>query len=524
MSFISSVKNYYTKYPFRVILLSALFLRLSAAFFSEGYAFHDDHFCVTRVAQSWANGIPHWLETGTPPKHSMLYAGINAGIIWIAELFGANDPYSKTTFMRLFHALYSMLIVVFGYRITLLISDEKKANLVGWILGLLWFMPFMGVRFLVEMVCIPPLMMGFYYLIKQHKESSNKTYIWLLAGFLFGLAFAVRYHTILFAGGLGLVLLYRKEWLGSLIFSVGFVLAAFVTVGLIDLIFFEYPFHSIVEYFAYNSANANNYISGSPFKFTLTTFGFLIPPISVFLMIGYARSLKIEPMMFWAVLVFFVFHSAFPNQQERFILPMFPLLIILGVVGWKELADNSEFWKKYAIIPSVSWKFFWTVNIIGGLFMAFTFSKRDRVEPLHYLSTMPDVNAVIMENEKSVKQPPVFYLGENTSDFNEWNVGILGLSNEEKLSDDHKVTFSLDPNKSNEELLGELDSAHKEPNYVVFQGVKELESRKQRINNLFPTKSLTELNVVRPSLLDRMLHFLNPRIHRDQTATIYKLD
>ena len=495
-----------------------------AALFSEGYAFHDDHFCVTRVAQAWANGIPHWLETDTPPKHSMLYAGINAGIIWFAELFGANDPYVKTAFMRVFHALYSMLIVVFAYKTTLLISDEKKANLVGWILALLWFMPFMGVRFLVEMVSIPPLMIGFYYLIKQHKETTNKIGIWLLAGFLFGLAFAVRYHTILFAGGLGIVLLYRKYWLGSVLFTIGFIAAAFLTVGLIDVIFFDYPFHSIVEYFAYNSENANNYISGSPFKFTLTTFGFLIPPVSVFLMVGYTRSYKIEPMMFWGVLVFFVFHSAFPNQQERFILPMFPMLIILGVIGWKNLVENSEFWKKYAVIPNASWKFFWTINIIGGLFMAFTFSKRDRVEPLHYLSTLTDVKSVIIENEKGVKQPPVFYMGQNSTDFNEWNVGILGLTDEQKMAAENKVTFSIDPNKTDEAFMSELEAAKKQPNYVIFQGVKELDKRKERITNLFPGKKLTELNVVKPSMLDRLLHFFNPRIHRDQTATICKLD
>ncbi|QSE96230.1 ArnT family glycosyltransferase [Fulvivirga lutea] len=518
------VQEYYAQYPFKTILIVAVIARLLAALFSEGYAFHDDHFDVTRVAQSWANGIPHWLETGIPPKHSMFYAGINAGFIWVVELFGASDPYVKTTFLRIIHALYSVLIVVFGYRLALLLSDEKKAKLVGWILALLWFFPFMGVRFLVEMVCIPPIMIGFYYLIKNLRQEIRSTVPWVLAGLLFGLAFAFRYHTILFAGGLGLVLLYRKEWTGSVLFTLGYLIAAFLTVGMIDIIFFDYPFHSIVEYFAYNSSNANNFISGSPFKFTLTTFGFLIPPISVFLMIGFIRSYKVEPLIFVAVLVFFVFHSAFPNQQERFILPMFPLLVVMGTIGWKSWADSSDFWSKYKIIPSISWKFFWTVNIIGGLFMSFTFSKKDRVAPLHYLSQKQDVEAVLIENEKSVKQPPVYYLGENSSDYNEWDKGILGLTKEEKLADDHKVVFSFDPRKTKGELLDEFSDAQKRPNYVIFQGVKELEARKDMVKSIFSGKQLTFEKEIKPSALDRLLHFFNPRIHRDQTANIYKIN
>ncbi len=506
----------------------ALILRVLAAFFSEGYAFHDDHFCVTRVAQNWANGLPHWLETGTPPKHSMLYAGVNAGIVWFVDLFGTQDPYVKTTALRLAHAVYSMLIVLLCYRITLLLSDEKKAQLVGWIIALLWFMPFMGVRFLVEMVCIPPVLGGFYLLIKQYTNKDSDIWVWLIAGALFALAFAIRYHTILFAGGLGLVLLYRRQWLGSLLFTLGFLVSGFATIGLIDLIFFDYPFHSIVEYYAHNSANATKYISGSPFKFTLTTFGFLIPPVSIFLMVGYIRSFKIEPMMFVAVLVFFVFHSSFPNQQERFILPMFPLLIILGVLGWKSLSKDSRFWNKYSMINNVSWKFFWIINIIGVLFMSFTFSKKDRVAPLHYLSTKDDVRAVIVENERSVKQVPVFYMGENATDFNEWGKGVIGIEKmieEGTIEDDRfEVVFSLGKEKSIDALRKEFKQASKIPNYIIFQGTNELDNRKQRVQGLFPNKQLIFEAEIDPSALDKILHFFNPRVHRDQTATIFKID
>ena len=132
----------------QTILLVALVFRLLAALFSKGYAFHDDHFCVIRVAQNWAYGIPHWIESPVPPKHSMLYAGINAAFIWLAESVGVQDPIVKTTFLRLVHAFFSLLIVYYSYRITELIASAKDAALVGWILSLLWFMPYLSVKFM----------------------------------------------------------------------------------------------------------------------------------------------------------------------------------------------------------------------------------------------------------------------------------------------------------------------------------------------------------------------------------------
>lgn len=521
MKLISSIQSFYQSHPLRLILLVAIGIRLLAALFSEGYAFHDDHFCVTRVAQSWASGIPHWLESGIPPKHSMLYAGVNAALIWTAELLGFSDPYAKTTFLRLFHAFYSTLIVLLCFRITALISTNKNATIVGWITALLWFMPFMSVRFLVEMVCIPPVLAGFYYLLKASNRQNNLFILYALAGALFGIAFAIRYHTILFAGGLGLVLLYRKEWQGAITFTIGYLAAAFISVGLIDIIFFDYPFHSIVEYFGFNSANANNFVSGSPFKFTLTTFGFLIPPVSVFLMIGYIRAAKLEPMMFVAVLVFFVFHSSFPNQQERFILPIFPMMIILGVIGWNMLTERSNFWNQKGLASKISWWFFWTLNVSVALFMAFTFTKKDRIAPLHYLSQQKDVSSVIIENEKSVKQPPVYYGGDALVDYNEIDEEILGVTKQEVI-DHYNVVFRFGKKKSGEELMSEMNELNKDPNYIIFQGTNDLQERINRVTVLFDDAEWVKVNEIRPSMLDRILHAMNPRVHRDQTAIIFK--
>ncbi|MDX1629990.1 MAG: mannosyltransferase, partial [Fulvivirga sp.] len=194
-------------HPLQIILVIALAIRLLAAFFSKGYAFHDDHFDVIKVAQDWIQGIPHWIDDPVPPNHSMFYAAINAGILYVAELIGITGPQAKMTVVRLLHAVYSLLIVYLGYKIALKLSTRGYAVTVGLMLALLWFMPYLGVKNLVEMVCIPPLMGAFYILLKDEVKLTT----WLLAGMLMGLAFAFRLHTIIFAGGLGLVMLLKKQ-------------------------------------------------------------------------------------------------------------------------------------------------------------------------------------------------------------------------------------------------------------------------------------------------------------------------
>src|SRR5690606_2639465 len=136
-----------------------------------------------------------------------------------------------------------------------------------------------------------------YFMLKQDDRKKNLHFLW--AGALFALAFVLRYHTALFAVGAGMVLLYRRQWKEAAWLVLGFLLMATLIQGTIDLIFFDYPFHSVVTYFFYNTDNAYNYSTGPVYRFLLTILGFMVPPISVYLLLGYSRTAKLAPMLFW---------------------------------------------------------------------------------------------------------------------------------------------------------------------------------------------------------------------------------
>lgn len=518
---------YFNDHPLRVIIFIALFFRIIAAFFSQGYAFNDDHFDVITVAEHWVYGLPQWIMPEEPPRHSIFYVFLHYILFSGLEIIGFDDPQQKMLVVRLFHAFYSTLIVYFGYKITEKLSNESNAITVGLILSVLWFMPFMSVRNLVEMACIPPYLAAFYLMISANKSSEFKWYNWMLAGGLFALAFVLRYHSILFLGGAGIILLFWKKWKEASYLSIGFVVIAFAIQGTIDIILFKYPFHSIVAYYEFNAKDQNLLIVGPAYRFILTVLGFLVPPVSIFLVYGYIKSYKVELMMFAAGLLFFLFHSYFPHKQERFILPLFPILIILGTIGWNNFILHSQFWMKRSKILKYSWRFFWIINITVSLAMALTFSKKSRVAPLSYLSEQNDLDDIVIEtSDDGVSTPPLFYLGKlavNYTDFtqNNYNTWTPFKGTDQQLPESIIKVFTRGTEKPLLQLEEEISSLKGQPNYFVFVGKENLNERIANIEEIY--NGLTFVKSIDASLYDKVLHFLNPRVHADEYVNIYKI-
>ena len=123
------------------ILLLALVVRIIAAVFSQGYGMHDDHFLVIEASASWTEGYDynHWLPwsqntQGHPEGHSFTYVGLNYCYFAVMKGIGVSDPEILMLVNRLIHALLSMLVVIYGIKITEKlagISSTKKGGVVA---------------------------------------------------------------------------------------------------------------------------------------------------------------------------------------------------------------------------------------------------------------------------------------------------------------------------------------------------------------------------------------------------------
>jgi hypothetical protein len=137
------IRYYLKNETYKSILLVALILRLVAVIFAKGFGMHDDHFLVIEVAQSWVDGYDYnnWLpwspgNSGIPQGHSLFYVSIHFLILSFFKFIGFTNPDYQMYAIRLMHALYSLLVVALGYKITLKLSDKHSADWVGWLLGL----------------------------------------------------------------------------------------------------------------------------------------------------------------------------------------------------------------------------------------------------------------------------------------------------------------------------------------------------------------------------------------------------
>ena len=474
-----------------------------AVVFSKGFGWIDDQFLVIEVAQSWVDGTDFygWLPaedgSGSAKGFSLFYTGIHYLLFKLFELIGLTNPQGKMYVVRLIHALWSLLTIHYGYKIALHYSEKPIANRVGWLLALFWIFPFLSVRNLVEYVSVPLLVYGTWLVIRQENRTSLLTFLW--AGFLFGLAFNIRFQTLLFTTGIGIVLLYRKKWAETLIMGVGLIAAVVLIQGGIDYFTWGKPFIQLETYVSYNMKHSLEYTTGPWFHYILFLVLALIPPISIFLLFGTFRVFKKMMIIFIPIIIFSVFHSWYPNKQERFISTIIPFIIITGVVGWNMIEDgilNPSFMRKWT---KRSWVFFWIINIILLIPISTMYSKKARVESMCYLSKYESLSDFLIEdsNKNVLRFPPQFYLQK-------W-INYEALMQ----ADDFETYKSRNIQKA----------ADHQPGFILFFQPDNLDSRVERMKTVFP--ELIYETTIEPGLLDKLLHWLNP-INDNQNIYIYR--
>lgn len=499
---VSQIQNKYT--PLQIILGLGILFRLIAVIFSKGFGWFDDHFLVIEAAQSWVDGYDYnyWLPDSNypmrqPQGHPLFYVGIHYFILKFLTFIGLQDPQIKMVFIRLLHAAWSLLIITYGYKIAEHFSNKRTALYVAGFLSLFWFMPFLSVRNLVEFVCIPPLLISTWLLIK---EKNYKTFFF--AGIWLGVALSIRFQTVFYIAGIGLALLLMKPNFKLLISCLlGFTFVVLITQFAVDQFIWGRPFAELGAYIQYNIDNANMYGTNIWHMYFDLILTLLIPPLSFLLFGGWLVSWKKIPILFWPILFFLIFHTYFPNKQERFVLTILPSLIIVGTIGMFSIYENYK-----NRIPSKLFKFskgfVIVINIILIFIISFSYSKRNRVEAMTYLHKQPDLKMVMIDDsnrENDFTMPPLYYLGK-------WH-SVIGITKQFYL-DSVRYQFSIIP-----------DSV--KPNYIVFWRNENINARVDSFRKLFPnTKYVT---TIEPSFIDKTLNWLNP-LNDNETTYIYKIN
>jgi len=503
-SLLHSIGRLKEEKPLLLIMVLALIFRLIAAIFAKGWGMLDDHFIVIESAQSWVDGYDYnsWLP-GSPDNHgpagiNFFYPGVHFVLFTFFRWIGLEDPQTKMFVIRLIHGLFSLVTVYLGYRITETLDGKKTAFVAGLLLALYWFIPFMSVRNLVEMANVPFMMMGYWLMLRE--KSKQKVFLsFLMAGIWFGFAFNIRPQTGLITLVAGVILLFRRQWLAVAAMTLGTLLIITLIQGGIDYFIWGYPFAEIIGYINICLTERNDYITQPWYNYLLVLSGMLIPPVSLFLLFGFLRTWKKYLIIFLPVAIFLIFHSWFPNKQERFILPIIPFFIITGVIGWNNFTGLSQFWKKRPRLLNGCWIFFWILNTILLIAFSFTYSKKARVETMVYLSKYPDVTCYMtLDAGSSPELMPRFYI-------NQWP---------KSLNDGTDNQFP-------DTLLARALRLPEEkwPRFILFSGDKDIQPMIDKARIAFP--GLVYETTIEPGNMDKFIHWLNP-INKNRQVIIYR--
>lgn len=467
---------------YKWIIFGAIAFRLIAVIFSQGYGMHDDHFLIIEASTSWVDGYDYnnwlpWTEGNKGPDgHSFSYVGLNYIYFLIMKFFGVADPKILMLFNRLIHAALSMIIVVYGIKITRKFSTEQNAVRVGWLLALAWAIPLLSVRNLVETAATPLLILGFWYLIR---EKGIKDFLW--AGLLIGFAVSFRYQIGVFAIGLAAYYFFQWKWKPFLLFCSGVLIVFLITQGVVDYMIWGYPFAEMLGYIMYNMKEGTAYMPNQNyFMYFMVLAGSMLFPFGLLMMTGFFRSWKKYFILFMPTIVFILFHTLYPNRQERFILTILPFFIILGVLGY-DLFKNSKAKEK---IWKFSWVAFWVLNIPMLFIASTTYTKKSRVESMYAIyGNGKEANLILCEGtgNNSTSMLPRFYCGN-------WNTGMVNR------------TDSAQSLKVNDSF---------EYDYIYFFADKDLTRRVNQYKTIYPKMTLKKK--CHPSLIDALMRKLNPR-------------
>jgi uncharacterized membrane protein YoaK (UPF0700 family) len=470
------------------VLLLGGALRLLAAVFSQGFLASDDHHVVIAAADQIASGI------GLPATYarSALFPGVIGGLMTITRALGIHDPGIEMLVVRLVQGAYSLLVVYFVYKILYSPADPRPA-LIGALLTAVFFaMPVTSVHQLEESVCQVPLLASYWWWQRSESVVGHRSSVYgLIAGAALGIALILRFPLIALVGAFVVIaLLQRRHRMTKLALIAGLLLVVVVQGYSNALINHEwwYSFKARLGPMLHPgqmAVEAEGYPHSPPWHYVLTLLAALIPPVSILLLAAAIRG-GMERRYVLAgvgVLAFLVTHSLIANKQERFLLPVLPLVFILIVAGLPWLSTRIGRWRR------AMWGYFWAVNAALLLVVTFSYSKKDRVAPLLYVYRRHDATGVLVAQYNQTFTVPAYYLGKPTPP-------LVVVKERDAVQ------------------TGGLPV-----NYVILYSDSPEADRALLASALH--KNLMLLATISPSLTDRIAHAINPRHNKARTALIY---
>lgn len=334
----------------RNVFLIALVVHLITAWFSTGYHSADEHFQIIAFAQ--------W-KLGELPKEHLAWefdAGIRSSVQpWVAvavfrsaEAAGLGDPFTRTFLLRLLTAVLAVFALHGFVRSTVPTIGQRWHKAYIILAYLLWFLPFLHVRFSSEGWSGIFLLFMFACVLRRGKSWAVQ------AGLCAGIAVLCRPPTALIAlSTLVWMLTVRKEpFRGALFLALG----ASVTLAagsLLDHLFYERFTPTIYNYVRMGIfGDTGHRFDELPwFYYPPWIVKYALPPIGAAMLIGFLVLMVQHPrhLAVWCALPYLLMHTLIAHKELRFLYPLADLVPWILISAWSSLPKlhgiaNARVW------------------------------------------------------------------------------------------------------------------------------------------------------------------------------------
>ena len=358
--------------PYRNIFIAGLLVQVITAWFSVGYFHPDEHyqvleFCNYKLGFSPLKDLP-WEYL------AHCRAALQPAIAYCVSSFflaiGAYNPFMVAFVLRLMVGVltwYTTLRVV-----TILLRDFKTERGRQFFVAcsfLLWFVPYIGVRFSAEAISADLFFLALTLLYKKEYRGQNM----LLTGLLLGFALFFRLQVGFAFIGLAIWLLFilRPAFSQYLLLVAGGVVAIGCSI-LIDHWFYGQWVLTPLNYF---NVNIIQHVAAKfgvdPWWYYFKLFiNMGIVPLSVPLLLLFFRGIWFRPWHLFSLVcyTFFVGHILIGHKEMRFLFPASIAFIFLACLGMEQVMKVLP----QKGILNVFFRLLVTINMAILLFKMFT--------------------------------------------------------------------------------------------------------------------------------------------------------
>ena len=390
--------------PLLVTGLFGLAIYVITAAYNIGFVAVDDYYSGVAPVVPAQNASVRAVIDGSTFRSPIPTLGL-LSLSHFALRLGITDPIFQFRFVLVCLALFTFgMNLLFGRKTLGLLGQSDtliKQTVYSFLIGFYFLCPLFLTRTSVESLSAPFLMAAAYFAGKYFVSVSRPALLLSLG--MLTLASVLRFQAgICFLALPVCVLVKRRP--RDLVPLVIAGTAAFLLAGWVDYLM-KGSFHaSLLAYIRFNLSYSSTFGITPFYTFALLFLGLSIPPVFFSRYRGF--QWRDEYLALFPALLFFVIfvavHSVVPHKEERFMLPMVPIFLLL-------LTPLANYlWKK----NPWSWRVFYfaALNFPLLILTSFNISEGSMVGAVEYIHDHSEISSVLGVNEVFYLFPSAFIL------------------------------------------------------------------------------------------------------------------